>query len=109
MRPIDADELLKKAIPENKDAPFRCVALKDVINAPTVEPERKNGKWCFNTDGQLVCSNCYKIPTNRILHYGVLVFDMTPIQQKMRYCPNCGADMRVLKDLKESTKDGDAE
>lgn len=61
---------------------------------PSTQLERKKGKWCFNTDGKLVCSNCYETPTNRILLYDNMIFDMTPIRKKMKYCPSCGADMR---------------
>lgn len=62
---------------------------------PLVEAEeRKTGEWCVTPDGKLVCSNCYKNPTNRIIVDGSLIYDMTPIKKTMRYCPNCGADMK---------------
>lgn len=59
------------------------------------QPERKTGKWMVDPDGRLHCSRCLENPTNRVIINGKLVFDMTPIVGKMRYCPNCGAKMEV--------------
>lgn len=64
---------------------------QDIDEQPTIEPERKTGKWCVTPDGKLVCSNCYENPTNRIIFDGNLIYDMTPIKKRMRYCPNCGS------------------
>lgn len=89
MRLIDADELIKKAIPENNDAQFRCVALKDVINAPTVEPESQvyPGEWVEIPDDEfapkVVCSACGNIA----------IVDAYGEYQQTRYCPYCGARM----------------
>ena len=71
---------------------------KMLMSLPSSQPEQ-TGKWRFNADGMLVCSNCYEIPTNRILLNGNMVFDMTPIREKMKYCPNCGC--RMLKEGEE--------
>lgn len=40
-RLIDADALLEKVLPKNPDTEFRCVPLKDILDAPTVEPEQQ--------------------------------------------------------------------
>jgi len=84
MRLIDLD-----AIPENaywcRDALAEALA-----DAPVIE-ERKTGTWCLTPDGKLVCSNCYNNPTNRIIVDGSLIYDMTPIRERMKYCPNCGS------------------
>ena len=53
----------------------------------------RNGQWCMTSDGKLVCSCCYEAPTNRIIVNGNLVYDMTPIRKRMKFCPNCGARM----------------
>lgn len=37
-RLIDADALMKKVLPKNNDAKFKCVPLKDLVNAPTIIP-----------------------------------------------------------------------
>ena len=58
---------------------------------PSAEPRK--GMWCVTPDGKLVCSYCYENPTNRIIVNGNLIYDMTPIRKRMRFCPNCGAMM----------------
>ena len=74
--------------------------LQDIaIEAVEALEAKRPGRWCFNTDGKLVCSNCYETPTNRILLYGDMIFDMTPVQEKMKFCPNCGC--RMLKEGEE--------
>ena len=98
MRLIDADELMKALgitdmdcekcewqsgygtyCSRGGDFEDACFAIE---NAPTIEPERKKGRWdvlwhsCFKTDLP-VCSVC-----NQYAIY------------KTAYCPNCGADMR---------------
>ena len=94
MRLFDVDELLKKTLLKNPDAKFHCAPVEDIKAAPTIEPERKKGRWVMTPDGRLACSNCFENPTNRIIINGNLVYDMTPIRKRMRFCPNCGADMR---------------
>lgn len=80
MRLIDADALIKYCednwIPLNVDA---------VNEQPTIEPERKKGKWKrkivdsgYNADW--VCSEC-----GDRWKYDFINFN---------FCPNCGADMR---------------
>lgn len=51
-----------------------------VIHAPTVEPQRKTGKWIDTGSGQ-ECSECGEI------QYGY--------DSGRNFCPNCGADMRT--------------
>ena len=75
MRLIDADELIK-SIDGN---PFTTDSVKSYIHVsvakmPTVEPERKKGRWIDDN-----CSEC-----GQYVYHG----DMR------RYCPRCGADMR---------------
>lgn len=119
MRLIDADALIDEAIErycENCDkrkgikngkwkivyqiggAPCRACEVDDmkceIEDAPTIEPERETGEWCVTPDGMLVCSNCFENPTNRIIVNGSMIYDMTPIKKRMRFCPNCGADTR---------------
>lgn len=58
--------------------------------------ERKRiGRWIVGADGMMHCSNCDTIQTSRIIiDEARVVFDMAPIRERMRFCPNCGADMR---------------
>ena len=70
--------------------------LEKIGELPTIEPQR-TGKWMVDPDGRLHCSRCLENPTNRVIIDGRLVYDMTPIVGKMKFCPNCGADMRGEK------------
>ena len=67
-------------------------AHKNELNAqPTIEPERKKGKWShfgdkdwLRDDGQpvfIICSECQ----NYVLNNASINWN---------FCPNCGADMR---------------
>ena len=87
MRLIDANAMMKrlKAWDTNDaiDKALYNFALSRVLEAPTVVPERKTGKWINRSLNILypeweryTCSVCGKHSDN---------YD---------YCPNCGADMR---------------
>ena len=96
MRAIDADAL-REQFPEPEDwcDPERALVhitgiWAEIDDAPTIEPERKKGKW--NTyyhsdiDFSHSCNQCgYSAPYQMI---GGKVF-----QKKWNFCPNCGADM----------------
>lgn len=85
-RPIDADVLKRKAQKEaTKSWKMKIVAKVETIlnqfidwidNAPTIEPERKKGKW-FWGDGMYSCDQCH-----------AAFYETSP------FCPMCGADMR---------------
>lgn len=102
MRAIDADALeriLRNAITimksvtvaldveDDKEFQMEIKAYTDILNGvkeqPTIEPERKKGKWTVK-EGELLsldeCSVCRKIVIHRAPHYN--------------FCPHCGADMR---------------
>lgn len=96
MRLIDADELLKHIPYEEMCSRFA------VENAPTIEPDRKKGRWILMSDRDGVywaCSECGEdIP--RVSHYDPQ-FDLFPRLEsieKTDYCPHCGADLRGEKD-----------
>ena len=80
MRLIDADALMKEFaefVKNSNNSDFAEVptwndAVSLLGSAPTIEPERKNGKWT----GDNACPFCG-------FHLWLLSF-----------CPNCGADMR---------------
>lgn len=65
--------------------------VEDMIeNAPTIEPERKKGKWLPDNNSlyemRFVCSECHEsevVPTIGFTKY-------KPIWD---FCPNCGAEM----------------
>lgn len=70
--------------------------VEDLIeNAPTIEPERKKGKWIDDgTEFGCCCDSC-----------GVTLDDYfmgdlseVHLHKIPNYCPNCGADMRGEQD-----------
>ena len=88
MRAIDADALIAdiKECIEAKDSNYEWeqvegleVSLSCVDDAPTIEPERKKGKWIDTGSGQ-ECSECHEI------QYGYDSFRY--------FCTFCGEDMR---------------
>ena len=101
MRLIDADafaEFLKDAVKRQKYDDLNIdglLTVADVIeaiiseldgtslarfkNAPTIEPERKKGKW-LEMAGDLQCSEC-----------GATYHDLYPDYSDTKFCPNCGS------------------
>ena len=75
MRPIDADALEPDA--DYDDGEFWAYSIEQVQHAPTIEPERKKGKWIVYYE----CPKC-----------GEITKDFT------EYCPFCNADMRGEED-----------
>ena len=95
MRLIDADALIEQMEEdmEHMEEPlakmFTGAAISDIKHAPTIEPERKPGRWIpDNTDyyrTKFICSVCgesEEVPTTGF-GYGTM----------WGYCPNCGAKM----------------
>ena len=87
MRPIDADALKQHidklpALPDGNFAGNHS-ALKALINMqPTIEPERKRGRWTKaydGNDGHVKCTECFK------------TYDWISQAQYYNYCPNCGS------------------
>ena len=68
-------------------------ALSEIREMLESEPERKNGKWFLDQNGQFRCSNCERVPVNRIIIDAALVYDVPAIKKYMKYCPMCGAKM----------------
>lgn len=73
---IDADALIELW----KGCVFKGDITPIIENAPTIESERKRGKW-FLTDTMYACNQCHSV-----------FYETSP------FCPNCGADMRGEKD-----------
>ena len=86
MRLIDADKLYPDRMTTKGGV---AISQSQIANAPTVEPERKTGKWVEGkkTTGYIKwnCSEC-----------GLLV--RNPQKPWYEYCPKCGADMREVQD-----------
>lgn len=98
-RLIDADalkELLQawKCVAQERGAEinnmFASAIIAQVDAMPTIEPQRKTGKWIEQDDGwdgvYYECSCCKEAFT---------LIDGTPSDNLYNYCPNCGADMRT--------------
>lgn len=86
MRLVDADALEPDA--EYDDGEYWAYSRTQIEKAPTIEPERKRGKWLPMFEGMyrsgaywFNCSECGHIVPGGI-------------QSGYNYCPNCGADMR---------------
>ena len=107
MRIIDADALTVTHINEVDVLGYKLkygtgipvVRLAEVECAPTIEPERKTGKWIKGIDvpgrnpylhlsDALYCSVCHN-EAYWDTDYGQQIFD---------YCPNCGAKMEGEED-----------
>lgn len=58
--------------------------IRAIEEAPTIEPERKTGKW-LKKRLSINCSVCKKCNWS-------LCFE--DVVRQFNYCPNCGADMR---------------
>lgn len=96
MRLIDADALIERLKAwDTNDATDKALynfALNRVLEAPTIEPERKRGKW-YKPVGMMPpeyagvyrCSKCDEIALRDWKHFK---------QVLSNFCPNCGADMR---------------
>jgi hypothetical protein len=59
-------------------------ALDRVLEAPTIEPERKTGKWIVVDDG-IISGKCSVCGWESHMYEDDVV--------GMDYCPNCGARM----------------
>ena len=68
---------------------------RDILeNLPSVQPERKKGKWIHKPDIYLdeqtwECSECGE---------PWIFIEGTPSENNANFCPNCGADMRGEQD-----------
>ena len=63
--------------------------VRGIHALPSVTPKRKTGKWVYKPneydDSTYECSQCEEPWT---------LIDGTPEENNMKFCPNCGADMR---------------
>lgn len=93
MRAIDADRLLTDRMKSkyyhlpNGDI---AIPIIDIENAPTIEPERKTGRWIhptFEMVCKCVCGSCEVLCS----------FCNEPSIDEYNYCPNCGARMEGVE------------
>ena len=85
MRCIDADALIGSLHNYGfYDGNDRTMVYKVIQLQPTIEPERKKGKWINDEHDIPRCSECKHIP-----EYNWHIDDY----YYSDFCPNCGADM----------------
>ena len=86
-RPIDADALLKKKFrPRKFGLDFEMVFVRDIEDAPTIDPEsmRSRGRWeKSDLYGYLCCSACKDF----------YIYEDWLEDWKWSFCPKCGAKM----------------
>ena len=92
MRPIDADWLLdvvENIIKWDTERDRNRIIHQVRELTPTIEPERKKGKWIEQDDGwdgvYYECSCCKEAFT---------LMDGTPSDNLYNYSPNCGVRMK---------------
>ena len=89
-RLIDADALIAQmeADAEQMEEPiakmFAYAAISDIKHAPTIEPQRKKGKWIPTKRGE----RGYSKP-------GFRCDQCKDVNLRTNYCPSCGAEMEV--------------
>lgn len=94
MRLIDAEYLKEHVFAcATNGRPLHHMELSELFDAiddvPTIEPERKTGKWIKQDDGwdgvYYECSVCKEAFT---------LIDGNPSDNLYNFCPNCGAKMK---------------
>lgn len=89
MRAIDADALQKEYMHEHDG---KRLMLIDV--APTIEPQRKKGKWIDTTQGDhYKCSCCGTRAAFWFNEENSSGWEKDMSEWLSDFCPNCGADM----------------
>lgn len=97
MRLIDADALLKNYIGGNiliartDYAQGARDIIEDIIDAPTVEPEQKKGKWLSHYE---YCKRKGYIPSGLNALWWCDLCEQG-VEHPTNFCPNCGAKLMV--------------
>lgn len=94
MRAIDADALMEHKYITNSDGDTIgerwYVTFEEIESAPTIEPERKKGKWVDGWRCKHDGTRYWYRQCDQCLHER----DDCDTEKDTNYCPNCGADMR---------------
>ena len=102
MRLIDADAIPWTDLNDNPNSKIRVlVTFADKVSKmPTIEPERKKGKWIIKDNPgtgwyRVTCSECGEDVTSVIPMIGFF----PNAKALWDFCPDCGADMRGEEDV----------
>ena len=83
---IDRRAAIDALMERFKRVPTNAIIAKDVIeNLPSVQPERKKGKWIYNSPVTMKCDQC-----------GLVIKDWD--WHRFKFCPNCDCDMRGIQE-----------
>ena len=78
----DTDTISRQAaIDEIKTCRFVVDAIEKIRGLPSAQPERKMGKWIYNSPVTMKCDQC-----------GFVIKDWD--WHRFKFCPNCDCDMR---------------
>ena len=109
MRCIDADALeTHEQLEPLGNGQYECVEVvykDDIDNAPTIEPERKTGKWIYGEDdGQdgWYCSECGGFVHWDYDYYGLGNIDFI---KDFKTCPRCDARMISYTGMEEGEQE----
>jgi len=69
----------------SEDVIYFAAAERVLSELPSAQPERKMGKWIYNSPVTMKCDQC-----------GFVIKDWD--WHRFKFCPNCRADMRGEKD-----------
>ena len=77
------DEIRKDTVIVRNDGGYFGTILSEVITGelPSAQPERKMGKWIYNSPVTMKCDQC-----------GFVIKDWD--WHRFKFCPNCDCDMR---------------
>ena len=104
MRPIDADALLEQFdIWDDADELFVDSIREEIKHAPTIEPERKLGRWIFIRPTKedrlyVACDQCGQV---EVWDENCGMLCALVGEKYAHYCPNCGAYMGGEQDGKD--------
>ena len=92
----DCDNCIRK-IPGSGCSSWDCdpITRQEAIDAVEAQRKLRLGRWIFDEDGLLRCSECELIPINKVETHNRLVYEIKQITKYMRFCPRCGAKMEV--------------
>lgn len=94
---IDRQKAIRNICNEDCHQPipckWKCIAIEELEALPSVQPERKKGKWIYGEHDVAMCDgyrcdNCgFFVPWDYQHKFIDFIKDYN-------YCPSCGADMR---------------